>query len=142
MLALCLMLLETYYAQNYTSIIGLGLPVSVTSTIVKIMESVVKSIASIFDHLISNNLVSPSQFGLLPGHSCTMQLLHVMDIITNSLDHGLLVDAIYLDLQKAFDSVLHNRIQREIKNYGICRKFLNWIKGFLFNRHKCGLEWL
>ena len=135
MLPLCLMLLETYYAQNYTSIIGLGLPVSLTSTIVKIMESVVKS--SIFDHLISNNLVSPSQFGLLPGHSCTMQLLHVMDIITNSLDHGLLIDAIYLDLQKAFDSVLHNRLLPKIKNYGICRTFLNWIKGFLFDRHQC-----
>ena len=30
-----------------------------------------------------------------------MQLLHVMDIITSSLDHGLPVDVIYLDLQKA-----------------------------------------
>ena len=28
MLALCLMLLETYYAQNYAGIIGLGLTVS------------------------------------------------------------------------------------------------------------------
>ena len=41
-----------------------------------------------------------------------MQLLHVMGIIRSSLDHGQLVDrdVIYLNLQKAFDSVLHNRL--------------------------------
>ena len=80
-------------------------PVSLTSTIVKIMESIVKS--NIFDYLISNDLISSNQFGFLSGHSCTTQLLHVMDIITSSLDHGLPVDVIYLDLQKAFDSVPH-----------------------------------
>ena len=71
-------------------------PVSLMSTIVKIMESIVKP--SIFDYLISSNLISSNQFGFLPGHSCTMQLLHVMDIITSSLDHELPVDVMYLDL--------------------------------------------
>ena len=33
-----------------------------------------------------------------------------MDIITSFLDHGLQVDTIYLDLQKNFDSVSHNRL--------------------------------
>ena len=70
------------------------------------MESIIKS--SIFDHLISNNLISSSQFGFLPGHST--QLLYVMDIIMSSLNHGSPVDVIYLNLQKAFDSVPHNRL--------------------------------
>ena len=100
----------------------------------KIMESIVKS--SIFDHLISNNLISPSEFGFLPGHSCTTQLLHVMNIFTNSLDHGLLVDVVYLDLQKAFDSV---PLLCKIKNYGLCEKVLNCPQTFTFY-HLC--EWL
>ena len=99
------------------------------------MESVIKS--SIFDYLISNDLISSNQFGFLPGHSCTTQLLHVMDIITSSLDHGLPVDVIYLDLQKAFDSVPHNRLLCKVESYGICGKFLNWIKGFLMDRDQC-----
>ena len=45
-------------------------PVSLTSTTVKIMKSIVK--LSIFDYLISNNLISLNQFGFSPGHSCTM----------------------------------------------------------------------
>ena len=48
-----------------------------------------------------------------------------MDIITSSLDHGLLVDVIYLDLQKAFDSVPHNRLLLVVESYGIIKSFLS-----------------
>ena len=98
------------------------------------MESIIKS--SIFDHLISNNLISSSQFDFLPGHSCSTQLLYVMDIITSSLDHGSPVDVIYLDLQKAFDSVPHNRLLLKVESYGISGKFLGWIKSFLSDREQ------
>ena len=53
-----------------------------------------------------------------------------MDIITSSLDHGQPIDVIYLDLQKALDSVPHNRLLRKVESYGISGNFLNWIKGF------------
>ena len=62
------------------------------------MKSIVKS--CIFDYLMSNNLISSHQFWFLTGHSCTTQLLHVMDIITRFLDHGQPFDVVYLDLQK------------------------------------------
>ena len=64
-------------------------PVSLTFTIVKVMESIIKS--SAFNYIISNNLTLFSQFDSLPGHSCTTQLLHVMDIITRSLVHVLYI---------------------------------------------------
>ena len=35
------------------------------------------------------------------------------------------VDVIYLDLQKAFDFVPHNRLLLKVESYGICGKFLN-----------------
>ena len=60
-----------------------------------------------------------------------------MDIITSSLDHRSPVDVIYLDLQKAFDSVPHNRLLLKIESYGISGKFLGWIKSFLSNREQC-----
>ena len=73
-----------------------------------------------------------------------MQLLHIIDIITSSLDHGESIDIIYLDLQKAFDSLPHNGLLRKVKSYGISGKFLNWIKGFLMDRDQCvhGFKWL
>ena len=40
----------------------------------------------------------------------------------------------YLDLQRPFDSVPHNRLLYKVESYDICGKFLNWIKDFLSNR--------
>ena len=60
-----------------------------------------------------------------------------MDIITSSLDHGQPVNVIYLDLQKAFDSVPHNTLLRKVESHVFSGKFLNWIKGFLMDRDQC-----
>ena len=64
-------------------------PVSLTSTVVKV---IVKT--NVLEHLTSNNLLTCHQCGFLRGHSCTTQLLHVMDILTKSLDQGVPVDVI------------------------------------------------
>ena len=109
-------------------------PVSLTSTVVKVMESIIKT--NILEHLNSNNLLISHQFGFLEGHSCTTQLLHVMDILTKSLDRGVPVDVIYMDLQKAFDSVPHKRLLYKIEHYGITGNLLRWIDGFLSNRRQ------
>ena len=43
----------------------------------------------------------------------------------------------YMDLQKAFDTVLHKRLLYKIKYYGIIGNLLRWIAGFLSNRRQC-----
>ena len=88
-----------HLASNYR-------PVNLTSKVVKVMESMLKLII-ILEHLTSNNLLTSCQFRFLRGHLCTTQLLHVMDILTKLLDQGVPVDVNYMDLQKAFDTVLH-----------------------------------
>ena len=99
------------------------------------MESIIKT--NVLEHLIYNNLLTSHQFGFLRGHSCTTQMLHVMDILTKSLDQGMPVDVVYMDLQKAFDIVPHKRLLYKIKYYGITGNLLRWIAGFLSNRRQC-----
>ena len=60
-----------------------------------------------------------------------------MDILTMSLDQGLPVDVIYMDLQKAFDIVQHKRLLYKIEYCGITGKLLRWIAGFLSDRREC-----
>ena len=98
----------------------------------KVMESIVKT--NVFEHLTSNNLLTRHQFGFLRDHSCTTQLLHVMDILIKSLDQGVPVDVIYMDLKKAFDTVPHKRL---LEYYGIAGNLPRWIAGFLSNRRLC-----
>ena len=59
-----------------------------------------------------------------------------MDIFTKSLDQGVPIDVVYMDLQKAFDTVPHKRLLYKIKYYGIIGNLLTWIIGFLSNRRQ------
>ena len=93
------------------------------------MESIIKT--NVLEHLTSNSLLTPHQFGFLRDHSCTTQILHVVDILTKSLDQGVPIDVVYMDLQKPFDTVPHKRLLYKIKYYGIIGNLLRWIAGFL-----------
>jgi len=44
------------------------------------------------------------------------------------------LDVIYLDLAKAFDSVPHRRLLLKLKLYGVSGRFLSWIESFLLDR--------
>ena len=83
-------------------------PVSLTSVVCKMMETILRD--KIMNHLLTNKLISDAQYGFLPGRSCTLQLLNMLDIWTQQLDLNKNIDIIYTDLRKAFDSVSHNKL--------------------------------
>jgi hypothetical protein len=53
---------------------------------------------------------------------------------TAALDQGHNVDVVYLDYQKAFDTVPFKRLLVKLKSYGISGKMSDWISGFLTDR--------
>ena len=85
-------------------------------------------------HCIDNNIFSDSQYGFRNRRGCTLQLLKVLDDWTKAIDNGLPVDTLYLDLQKAFDSVPHQRLILKLERLGITGNLLRWIKNFLSER--------
>ena len=107
-------------------------PVSLTCILCKLMEKMIRE--KIVEHLESNNLISSKQHGFVSGRSCITQLIDVLDIWTDTLDRGGTIDAIYMDYQKAFDSVPHRRLVSKVKAHGISGNTLNWIQDFLSNR--------
>ena len=84
-------------------------------------------------HLIANNLEDLHQHGFTHGRSTVTNLIQALNIWTEALSHGIPVDIIYLNYEKAFDKVPHKRV-RELKCLGIRGEVLGWITDFLNER--------
>ena len=109
-------------------------PVSLTSIPCKLLETIIRS--RIVQYLEQNNLLSPSQHGFISKRSCLSNLLVALEAITKAIDEGNVVDMIYFDYQKAFDTVPHHRLKVRLKALGFKGNMLKWIESFLHQRRQ------
>ena len=79
------------------------------------------------DFLIKHTLINPSQHGFLKARSCLTNVLCFFQEITKWVDEGSPVYVIYLDSQKAFDKVPHQRLILKLKSDGMGNSIINWI---------------
>ena len=107
-------------------------PISLTSSFCRIFEYILFD--KILFHLSFNNLITPYQFGFLPGRSSSSQLLSCLHDWYKSLSDNKLTNVIYMDISKAFDSVSHLKLLKVLSSYGINTNILNWIQNFLSGR--------
>ena len=56
--------------------------------------------------------------------------------ITKWVDDGSPVDVIYLDFQKAFDKVPHQRLILKLNSHGMGNSIVNWIEQWLTDRRQ------
>ena len=92
------------------------------------MESRIREVWKFWDE---RKLILPSQLGFIPGSSCTSQLLQSLDDVTSAVDQGQLIDVVYLDFKKAFNSVPHVRLLGKLSALGIKGTLNDWICSFL-----------
>ena len=107
---------------------------SLTSVIGKVLETIIRD--HMMDFLIKHKLINPSQHGFLKARSCLTNLLCFFEEITKWVDEGSPVDVIYLDFQKAFDKVPHQRLILKLKSHGMGNSIINWIKQWLKDRRQ------
>jgi len=77
-----------------------------------------------------------SQHGFRSGFSCGSNLLFFLETITSLVDAKENVDAIYLDLAKAFGKVPHKRLLLKLEAHGIGGLVSNWIKSWIADRQQ------
>ena len=107
-------------------------PVSLTSVICKLLERLIKD--HMVDFLVKHKLLNSSQHGFLKARSCLTNMLCFLEEITKWIDVGSPVDIIYLDFQKAFDKVPHQRLLLKLKAHGIGDSITDWIEQWLTDR--------
>ena len=108
--------------------------VSLTSVISKLLERLIKD--DIVDFLVRHKLLNPSQHGFLKARSCLTNTLCFLEEITKWIDEGSPVDIIYLDFQKAFDKVPHQRLLLKLKAHDIGDGIIDWIEQWLTDRRQ------
>ena len=99
-------------------------PISLLVPCSKVFEGIVDDSLDLF--LESNNLLSRNQFGFRKNRSTVAQLLDTVNEWTSVIDSGKLVDSIYIDIRKAFDSVSHAKLLQTLSAVGVSGKLLRW----------------
>ena len=107
-------------------------PISLLCILSKVLERCVFN--RCFPH------ISPSlyhlQYGFRPGRSTESQLLVVYHDLLDSMASGKEIDAIYLDLSKAFDKVPHHLLISKLSSFGISGCLLKWYQSYLCDRYQ------
>lgn len=69
----------------------------------------------------------PSQHGFIEGRFCLTNVITFYDQMTHPVDKGKVVDVIYLDFRKSFDTLLqHSPVEEGLE--GTLRWVKNWLK--------------
>ena len=109
-------------------------PISLLSLVAKLQEQIVHS--SLQNHLLSCNAISDHQFGFRPKSSTQEALVHMTQQWHEHLDDNASTICIFLDLSKAFDSIPHSGVIKEIANAGVCGPALKWFSNYVTNRRQ------
>ena len=107
-------------------------PISLLPIFSKIMEKVMY--IRMYNYLNINDLFYDCQFGFRANHSTKHALISTVEYLKTHLDSGKLVGGIFIDLQKAFDTVNHKILCEKLAYYGFRGKTIQLIESFLTNR--------
>ena len=88
----------------------------------------------IITYLDSHRISFERQFGFRRSHSTTHTLINIVERIRKSLDDGNFACGVFVDFQKAFDTVDHSILISKLNHYGVRGKASDWFKSYLSNR--------
>ena len=88
----------------------------------------------IYNFLEKYNCLYKKQFGFSNSHSTNHALISITETIRESLDNNEYSCVVFLDFQKAFDTVNHNILLKKLHHYGIRRITNDRFKSYLNNR--------
>ena len=116
-----------FYCNNYHLI-------SILPNIEKVLEKLLYSRITKF--LNDNNSIYTLQFGFRHNYSINHVLINLTEDIRKNLDEGKVECSIFVDLQKAFDTVDHNILLVKLEHFGICGVANDCFKSYFFDRRQ------
>ena len=107
-------------------------PISLLSCIGKLMERCIHKY--LYNYIIANDLLTSKQSGFIKGDSTVNQLTFLYNDISQAMDQGKEVRAVFCDISKAFDRVWHRGLISKLSSFGITGSLLHWFQSYLGSR--------
>ena len=101
-------------------------PISLLSNIEKRLEKLMYK--RLYTFLNNNNIIYNLQCGFRQQYSTSHALANITEIIRKALDNGNIGCGVFVDLQKAFDTIDHQILLAKLSHYGICEVANDWFK--------------
>ena len=116
---------DPLFCKNYK-------PISLLPIFSKIFEKIIYK--RMYSFLNDNKLIYNRQFGFRSNYSTDHALISSIETIKKKLDSGNYVCGVFIDLEKAFDTVNYEILCNKLTYYGFRGKIELLIKSFLSNR--------
>lgn len=114
-------------------------PISVIPAISKIFEKIVYD--QLYNYLDKYEILTVNQSGFRNLHSTMTALIEATNKWSLDLDQGRFNGIVFIDLQKAFDTIDHAILITKLKFYGIDSKSLGWFSSYLSHRsQQCSIN--
>ena len=90
----------------------------------------------VFEFLDQYDMIYKFQFGFRKQYSTNHALLSMFEAIRLNMDNKLYSCGVFVDLEKAFDTVNHEILIKKLDYYGIRGNANKWFTSYLFNRYQ------
>ena len=107
-------------------------PISLLSCFNIFCEKLVfKRLKSFIDE---RKIICSSQYGFRQGHSMEHTILEIVNAIQSNVDAGKFSRGVFVDLEKAFNTVDHSILLQNLAHYGFRGLINDWFRSYLQER--------
>ena len=88
----------------------------------------------LYNFLEKKEIIFSLQFGFRQKYSTSHALIHLTDKVRHEIDKGNYACGIFVDFQKAFDTIDHHILLKKLEYYGVRGISNKWFASYLSNR--------